>query len=266
MSQSEASLSGRYDLDAGAGKEGGGPPGEALCRTQASTRARGGQRGNEGATWCGSRSPTVPGRARGGMSGDIWSGRNRPTTTWTSSGSQKAGIGRTCTTAKPALRCSMPDHLGQSVSRGWRRTVVLKDLLGDDSSDAATRIAAEGFAKRLKRLPEYESDFELEQIVGEFEDVAHADSSGDDVFGGRFTLCDWFNAVLSNLYDWADAGAHLDRRQLMGQSESHRAKLSTPPAVRTGLSRWPNRDRGSLSSGDTSRGPILGRVYGRNAR
>lgn len=87
----------------------------------------------------------------------------------------------------------------------WRKTVFLKDLLGDDSSDAATRIAAEGFVKRLKRLSEYESDYELEQIVSEFEDIAHADSTGNDVFGGRFTLCDWFNAVLSSLYDWADA-------------------------------------------------------------
>lgn len=87
----------------------------------------------------------------------------------------------------------------------WRKRVALKDLLSDDDSDEATRKAAGEFVKRLKRLPEYESDFELEQIVSEFEDIASADSAGDDAFGGRFSLCDWFNAVLANLYDWADA-------------------------------------------------------------
>lgn len=24
-------------------------------------------------------------------------------------------------------------------------------------------------------------------------------------YRGRFSLCDWFNAALSSLYDWADA-------------------------------------------------------------
>lgn len=87
----------------------------------------------------------------------------------------------------------------------WRKTVQLKDVLDADSSDGAVRVAATEIAKRLKRLPEWEQDFDLEQIVGEFDDISHEASTGNDVFGGRFTLCDWFNAVLSNLYDWADA-------------------------------------------------------------
>lgn len=89
--------------------------------------------------------------------------------------------------------------------RRWRKTVRLKDLLNDDSSDVSTRECASKFAERLKRLPEYQDDFELEQIVSEFEDIAIDGSTGDDVFGGRFTLCDWFNKVLSDLYDWADS-------------------------------------------------------------
>jgi hypothetical protein len=61
------------------------------------------------------------------------------------------------------------------------------------------------FARVLKRLPEHKTDYELQEVVVELEDIACEGSTGDDVFGGCSTLCEWFNAVLSNLYDWADA-------------------------------------------------------------
>jgi hypothetical protein len=92
-----------------------------------------------------------------------------------------------------------------STARRWRKTVVLKDLLSADDSDGTTRECAAGFARVLKRLPEHKTDYELQEVVVELEDIACEGSTGDDVFGGCSTLCEWFNAVLSNLYDWADA-------------------------------------------------------------
>lgn len=88
----------------------------------------------------------------------------------------------------------------------WRKTVVLKDLLSEDSSDEITRVTAKAMATRLKKLSEYDKctgDYELELLVNEFEDIAKAETI-NEIYGGRFTLCDWFNKVLSSLYDWAD--------------------------------------------------------------
>ena len=86
----------------------------------------------------------------------------------------------------------------------WRKKIKLKDLLEEDESDEAVREVARQFVERLKRQSEYPDDFGFELIVQEFDDMSHCSSTGTDVYGGRFTLCDWFNKVLNDLYDWAD--------------------------------------------------------------
>jgi hypothetical protein len=87
----------------------------------------------------------------------------------------------------------------------WKRAIYLKDLLSTDGTPEGARTAARGFADRLKRQPGYEpgglDDFS--QIVDEFDGIA--ESTPGDYTGEDQTVRGHFNAVLSALYDWADA-------------------------------------------------------------
>ena len=76
----------------------------------------------------------------------------------------------------------------------WRKTVNIKDLLGDDESpEEVVRVAAAIVGRFNKAFPD--PDYGLEDIISEFEDIRVDDKRP----------CLLFNDTLSSLYDWADA-------------------------------------------------------------
>ena len=76
----------------------------------------------------------------------------------------------------------------------WRKTVNIKDLLGDDESpEEVVRVAAAIVGRLNKAFPD--PDYGLEDIISEFEDIRVDDKRP----------CLLFNDTLSSLYDWADA-------------------------------------------------------------
>ena len=85
----------------------------------------------------------------------------------------------------------------------WRKTIELKQFLGEDTSDASARRCAKDVYETLSLEPESETDYRLAEIIDELSDLSRESSS--DAYGGRFSLCDWLNAVLNQLYDWADS-------------------------------------------------------------
>ena len=86
----------------------------------------------------------------------------------------------------------------------WRKTIVLKDLLGEEDSDEVVREAATAVYERLKQEPEYQEDSEFEAITDEFHELSYS-PAGHINPNDRYTLCRWFNDVLNDLYDWADS-------------------------------------------------------------
>lgn len=76
----------------------------------------------------------------------------------------------------------------------WRKTVNIKDLLGDDESPEAVVRAASQMVQRLRRaFPD--PDNALEDIIAEFNDIDTTDKQ-------PLLL---FNDTLDSLYDWADS-------------------------------------------------------------
>ena len=76
----------------------------------------------------------------------------------------------------------------------WRETVNIKDLLTDDDSPENCENTAKALVKRL-RAAFPKPDYDLENIISDFEDVSANDKRPLALF----------NDILDNLYDWADA-------------------------------------------------------------
>jgi hypothetical protein len=77
----------------------------------------------------------------------------------------------------------------------WRKTIRIKQFLGDDGSDENARKVAGQIAKVLLREPEYEyGDPELIYLTDELVMLAESNDG----------TCADLNEVLSGLYDWAD--------------------------------------------------------------
>lgn len=92
-----------------------------------------------------------------------------------------------------------------ALTRRWRHTLRLKDLLGEEDDSEATAEAAKGMHERLEafRLRYYQGDDEIAEISDEFHTIAFIDGPAGvaDV--------DHFNTVMNGLYDWADTGRKL---------------------------------------------------------
>jgi hypothetical protein len=89
---------------------------------------------------------------------------------------------------------------GNRTTRGWRKTIRLKHLLGDDDSPENARKVAGQVAAILKRQREYVPP-ETREFDDEFSEIADELGELSETLDGG---CADFNAILSVLYDWAD--------------------------------------------------------------
>ena len=84
------------------------------------------------------------------------------------------------------------------LARGWNHKIDIKQYLGEDDSNAAVVIAANGVIKELLKLPQSLNG--LQDAISEFEDVADSAQYED----GDYEWVDEFNYTLDKLYDWAN--------------------------------------------------------------
>lgn len=84
----------------------------------------------------------------------------------------------------------------------WKHRLPVKDLLTEDDSPEATKIAATLLHTMLEefRLAHYPEDDDIEVISDQFHTLAYVDEQPS---------CREFNLILSELYDWADVGHRL---------------------------------------------------------
>ena len=89
-------------------------------------------------------------------------------------------------------------------TRGWRKTIALKQYLSADDSRAAARECARNIARVLMAQREYEEggfdDFSV--IAEELDGIAKAGESEHDA---DYSPTEHVNDCLAGLYDWADA-------------------------------------------------------------
>ena len=81
----------------------------------------------------------------------------------------------------------------------WKYEIAIRDLLGEDSSDAAVITASKGIAARLRKFVQDKKvlRIDLEEFAEWFDDMADSTEKLE-------ADCDDFNDLLGCFYDWCD--------------------------------------------------------------